>query len=110
MFMVRDFLPNAIDVVRTGTVGLKIDLLAAEFRSNHRISARRFIADLLPKGAVGAELGVFTGFFSASLLRYARPKKMFFVDPWWKMYGDSQERHIPQRIEQDPHCRSSVRR
>jgi hypothetical protein len=42
---------------------------------------------MLPKGGIGAEIGVFTGLFSTVLLEIARPKKIYFVDPWWKAYG-----------------------
>ena len=42
----------------------------------------RFL-DLLPKGAVGAELGVYRGEFTAHLLRVTKPRKLHLVDPWW---------------------------
>lgn len=44
--------------------------------------ARRTVASLMPKRAVGAEIGVFRGAFSAMLVRHARPKKLYLVDPW----------------------------
>ena len=36
----------------------------------------------LPKGSVGAEIGVWRGDFSARLLRVARPAQLHLVDPW----------------------------
>jgi hypothetical protein len=36
----------------------------------------------LPKGGVGAEIGVFKGNMSAKLLRRAEPQKLFLIDPW----------------------------
>jgi hypothetical protein len=36
----------------------------------------------LPKGSVGAEIGVWRGDFSARLLRVVRPAQLHLVDPW----------------------------
>ncbi len=33
-------------------------------------------------------MGVFTGLFSATLLAVTQPRKMYFVDPWWREFGD----------------------
>ena len=30
---------------------------------------------------------MFTGLFSASLLQVTRSKKLYFVDPWWEVFG-----------------------
>jgi hypothetical protein len=62
-------------------------LFRAEFLNDHRVHARMNLVDLLPKQAVGAEVGVFTGLFSTLLLKATRPKKIHFVDPWRKEYG-----------------------
>lgn len=86
-FVLYHFVPNAIDVLRVGSVLLDPALLRAEFLNNHRIRARVELANLLPKQSVGAEMGVFTGLFSTILLEVARPKKMYFIDPWWKEFG-----------------------
>ena len=34
------------------------------------------------KGTVGAEIGVFKGSFSQTILEYVKPKKIYCVDPW----------------------------
>jgi hypothetical protein len=78
---------NARDVVRVGSLQLDKSLLRAELFHNHRISSRQFLAEMLPKGGVGAEIGVFTGLFSSVLLESARPRRAYFVDPWWKAFG-----------------------
>lgn len=46
------------------------------------VNARSTIANLLPKGGVGAEIGVFRGAFSRAIFSAARPRRLFLVDPW----------------------------
>ncbi|MEO3474793.1 class I SAM-dependent methyltransferase [Roseomonas sp. CAU 1739] len=46
------------------------------------INARATIVEVLPKGGIGAEIGVFRGSFSRVIFANARPKKLFLVDPW----------------------------
>jgi hypothetical protein len=81
--------PAPLDMVRAGVVSADVTLLRTELLGQHRVRERRFIAELFPKGAVGAELGVFTGLFATVLLDVARPREMYFVDPWWEAYGPS---------------------
>jgi hypothetical protein len=80
-------LRNARDVLRTGPLHLDKSLLRAELTRNHRVSSRHFLAEMLPKGGIGAEIGVFTGLFSAVLLDVAKPSRAYFVDPWWEAHG-----------------------
>ncbi len=58
--------------------------------------ARAFLAEELPKATVGAEVGVFSGDFSAHLLRVVEPQRLHLIDPWvsvddqlrrWSLYG-----------------------
>lgn len=44
--------------------------------------ARRAVLGLLPKNAVGAEIGVWRGDFSAAILDVAKPTRLHLVDPW----------------------------
>ena len=81
------FAKNARDVIKAGNLAWDLSLIRSEMTTDHRISDRRFLADMLPKGGIGAEIGVFTGLFSTVLLEIARPKKIYFVDPWWQAYG-----------------------
>ena len=37
---------------------------------------------MLPKGGIGAEIGVWKGDYSARLLELARPSKLHLIDPW----------------------------
>ncbi|MBW6398693.1 class I SAM-dependent methyltransferase [Roseomonas sp. HJA6] len=46
------------------------------------VDARRTIAALLPRGGVGAEIGVFRGGFSRAIFAQARPRRLYLVDPW----------------------------
>ena len=44
--------------------------------------AREHVLGILPKGGVGAEIGVWKGDFSALILRIAQPKTLHLIDPW----------------------------
>jgi hypothetical protein len=50
--------------------------------------ARTRILELVPKGTVGAELGVFKGSFSTIILEVVQPMRLYLVDPWWVEYGE----------------------
>ncbi|HYW75003.1 MAG TPA: class I SAM-dependent methyltransferase [Gammaproteobacteria bacterium] len=43
---------------------------------------RDFLLRKLPKGSIGAEIGVHLGEFSARLLRVVQPLELHLVDPW----------------------------
>lgn len=43
---------------------------------------RRFLLDMLPKGSVGAEIGVHLGDFSSQLLETVQPRELHLIDPW----------------------------
>lgn len=47
-----------------------------------RLRARRWIFDHVPKGGVGAEIGVFRGHFSAEICEHLKPARLYLVDPW----------------------------
>ena len=53
----------------------------------HRINGRQHIVSLIPKNAIGAEIGVFTGVFSEFLMAKTRPRHLTLVDPWAKAHG-----------------------
>ena len=53
-----------------------------KWNSNSESAARKAVLDMLPKGAVGIEIGVWKGDFSAQILRAARPGTLHLVDPW----------------------------
>ncbi|MDG2001939.1 MAG: class I SAM-dependent methyltransferase [Novosphingobium sp.] len=76
-----------LDLLRAGIVSLDPVLLRTELFASHRVRERQFITDMLPKGGVGAEIGVFTGMFSTVLLDRACPREIYFVDVWWKEFG-----------------------
>lgn len=57
-----------------------VDSLIARRRGQARV---QFIESVLPKGAVGAEIGVFKGLFIPFLLQHARPKQLYLMDPWY---------------------------
>lgn len=93
------------DLKAAGIGGFRPGLLEAELGIDHRVRARRFIAELVPKGGVGAEIGVFTGLFSAMLLDVARPRLFHAVDLWWEAFGE----HYPDWGAYTAHGRLSTR-
>jgi hypothetical protein len=74
--------------LNSGHIARDLNVLKAETRVKHRIKERLFILQYLPANSTGAELGVFTGLFSALLSREKKFSKVTFVDPWWMMYGE----------------------
>lgn len=57
-------------------------------RGTGKRRAREAVLSLLPKNAVGAEVGVHLGDFSAMLLATARPRVLHLIDPWRHLSGD----------------------
>jgi hypothetical protein len=57
----------------------KAKLLRGALR--HRKRRSELIA-LLPKDGIGAEVGVWKGDFSAKLLKGAKPRRLYLIDPW----------------------------
>lgn len=49
---------------------------------------RQFLLEMLPKGSVGAEVGVHLGDFSQRILDVVRPTTLYLVDPWEHQAGD----------------------
>jgi Methyltransferase domain len=47
----------------------------------------RFL-EQLPKGATGAEVGVFRGEFTRHIVRVTTPKELHLIDGWWALYGE----------------------
>ena len=43
---------------------------------------RIFLLEMLPKGSVGAEIGVERGHFSQRILNIVKPKELHLIDPW----------------------------
>ncbi len=61
----------------------------ASITNAERIAAtRRDVLSIVPKGGVGAELGVFTGAYSKVLFEETSPSKFFLVDVWHTKYGE----------------------
>lgn len=64
----------------------QIDAIDAQFpmpqAEINRLRARRWILEKIPKGGVGAEIGVFRGHFSAVICAELVPIRLYLVDPW----------------------------
>lgn len=79
---------TARDLLFAGVGSFDPPLLFAELAIDHRVRSRVFVAEMMPKHGVGAEIGVFSGLFSSVLLKLAKPREMYFADCWWKGFGD----------------------
>jgi hypothetical protein len=60
-------------------------------RQRHRDFGRDDLLELLPKGVVAAEIGVWRGDFSARILGVTRPTRLHLIDPW-RFEGDRRYR------------------
>lgn len=66
----------------------------AEFRFN-KVKRGPIIDQFIPKGGIGAELGVLKGNFSRVLIEITQAKKLHLIDPWyfldshWHWAGDN---------------------
>lgn len=76
------------DIFFCGHIPRDLNILQAEMKAKHRVRERLFLLQYLPANSTGAELGVFTGLFSAVISRQQKLSKVTFVDPWWTMYGE----------------------
>jgi hypothetical protein len=47
-----------------------------------RMRQRRWVLTHVRKGGIGAEIGVFRGWFSELICEIARPSKLYLIDPW----------------------------
>ena len=52
-------------------------------RSEKLPTRSAFIESMLPRGGVGAELGVHRGYFTPDLLELTRPSRLHLIDPWY---------------------------
>ncbi len=43
------------------------------------------VSKYYPKNSIGAEIGVFKGDFSPTLLKYSDPKELHLIDPWYHL-------------------------
>ena len=76
------------DIFYSGHVPRDFNIFKAEMKAKHRVRERLFLLQYLPGNSTGAEIGVFTGLFSAVISRQQKFSKVTFVDPWWRMYGE----------------------
>lgn len=47
-----------------------------------QVARRRWLLESLPAGSIGAEIGVWQGDFSASIITVTRPVRLHLIDPW----------------------------
>lgn len=53
-----------------------------------RLLSREDFLQIIPQNSIGAEIGVFKGEFSNSILSIVKPKELHLIDVWWKLYGE----------------------
>jgi predicted O-methyltransferase YrrM len=62
-------------------------------RETHREAAhaasRRFLKAYVAPGGIGAEIGVFWAHFAEVILQEFAPAKLYLVDPWHKLHGET---------------------
>ena len=80
---------------------LSVPLLAKHVQSCQVYSDRQSLIASFPKNAIVAEVGVALGDFSADILRYTEPEKLFLIDAW-KMnhphYGEGGFEKVKKRF------------
>lgn len=76
------------DIWRSGVLPKDAATWRSELWVDHRVGARCFLLAHIPADSTGAELGVFTGLFSAVLARQRKIRQVTFVDPWWLAFGE----------------------
>lgn len=54
------------------------------------MTPREYLLNRMPKKSVCAEIGVFEGAFSESIIRYVNPARLHLIDPWKFGKGDEQ--------------------
>ena len=64
-------------------------------------ATRERVISYLPKNAVGAEIGVWRGDFSARIIAGAQPKVLHLIDPWLHAEGGSHANSLYGRSSQD---------
>jgi hypothetical protein len=57
-----------------------VEALLARRRDSLRA---KFLEQMIPKGGVGAELGVYKGHFTRTILDVVEPKRLHLIDPWY---------------------------
>ena len=51
-------------------------------REIKRLEDRKWILKYIKHGGVGAEIGVFRGHFTSLICAWAKPRKLYLIDPW----------------------------
>jgi hypothetical protein len=68
------------EFVREAARKIGVDIPPDEAGVSGRV---KFLESTLPKGGVGAEVGVHKGYFTPVLLTITKPRKLHIIDPWY---------------------------
>ena len=61
----------------------RFDAVQNVYESRKNAGRSRVISGFIPKGGIGAELGVHKGHFTRTLLKRLEPELLYAVDPWY---------------------------
>lgn len=70
-----------------------------EYPQHEDLVDRRSLMAFLPKGGIGAEIGVADGLFSKVLLEVCEPKALYLIDPWQHIESEAMKddaSNVPQ--------------
>ncbi len=69
------------------------------------LADRKTLMASLPKGGIGAEIGVSEGLFSQALLDVCQPRLLYLIDPWRYQTGPLEEdaSNVPQDAQEARH-------
>lgn len=65
------------------TYATRLNSVEAALARRRRATRARFLEQTIPSGGVGAELGVYKGYFTRTLLDVLAPETIHLIDPWY---------------------------
>ncbi|WP_112321219.1 class I SAM-dependent methyltransferase [Oceanibium sediminis] len=68
-------------------------------REAYHARKRKFLRRYVPEGGVGAEVGVFWAHFSEVLAGHFKPAKLYLVDPWDRLHGETFSWSTPYTLD-----------
>lgn len=66
-----------------------LELARRQHREAKHARDRKFLTQYIRPGGVGVEVGVFWAHFSEVLVSHFKPSKLYLVDPWDRLHGET---------------------
>ena len=80
----------------------RVEITEKHFKNLVAIASRNVLLETLPKEGIIAEIGVFKGDFSASILKRSTPKKLFLIDRWnTEQFPSTLKDEVRKRFEKE---------